>query len=302
MSLDKAPIALFVYNRLDHTKKTLDALRQNQGAQDSDLIIFSDGPKKEEDLPVISNLRNYLQTVEGFKNIRIVEQEKNLGLADSIIKGVTEVISAYGKAIIMEDDLVTSKYFLKFMNEGLYFYETDDRVISIHGYCYPVKGQFPETFFLRGADCWGWATWKRGWDLFEKEGNKLLQKIKNQNLSFAFDRDGSYPFTKMLENQVNGKVGSWAIRWHASAFLENKLTLYPGQSLVKNIGHDNSGIHCSKEESFDVKLSDYPIPLSKISIEESDIGKALYIDFEKRLMRKNLAKTFLKKIRDLLAL
>jgi len=263
-----APIVLFVYNRLDHTKRTIDALKNNFLSKDSELIIFSDGPKKNLDKPKIDELRSYLRNIDGFKKIEIVERSKNLGLAESIISGVTEIVNKYGKIIVLEDDLVTSPYFLKYMNEALDLYENEEKVISVHGYNYPVKGIKTSTFFLLGADCWGWATWKRGWDLFEEDGKKLLEQIKKKRLSWKFDFDGSYPFMQMLKSQIVGLNNSWAIRWYASAFLANKLTLYPACSLVDNTGFDNSGTHAGFVDIMSTKVCHEPVILEKMPVEE----------------------------------
>ena len=165
-----APIVLFAYNRLEHLKKTINALQKNILALDSELYIFSDGAKNEETLQQINKVREYIKTITGFKSITIIERKENLGLANSIISGVTEIVNKYGKIIVLEDDMVTSRHFLKYMNDALDYYENENRVIGIHGYIYPVKKELPNTFFIKGADCWGWATWKRGWDLFEHDG------------------------------------------------------------------------------------------------------------------------------------
>ncbi len=142
---------------------------------------------------------------------------------------MTEVLDRYQKVIVLEDDLVISPHFLQFMNEALDLYKKEDNVISITAYIYPVEGPLPETFFLRGADCWGWATWKRGWNLFQADGLALLKKLEEQKLERDFDFDGAYPYTQMLKDQISGKNNSWAVRWYASAFLAGKLTLYPGE-------------------------------------------------------------------------
>jgi len=265
-----APIALFVYNRPWHTHQTVMALQNNELAKESDLIVFSDGPKIESNKEKtksneekVKEVRNYIKNITGFKAVKIIERKQNLGLANSIISGVTEVVNQYGRIIVLEDDLVTSKYFLRFMNEALELYEKEDKVISIHGYVYPIE-DLPETFFLKGADCWGWATWKRGWDIFEADGKKLLLELRKRKLLKRFDFDGAYPYTKMLKNQIKGKNNSWAIRWYASALLNDKLTLYPGKSLVNNIGADSSGTHKDHTDIFDVKLSDKSITIKKI--------------------------------------
>ncbi|MFH1233603.1 MAG: glycosyltransferase family 2 protein [Patescibacteria group bacterium] len=270
--MNLAPIALFVYNRSWHTKQTIEALKNNKLATDSDLIIFSDGPKNNDlNQQQVNKVRKYLKTISGFKNIKIVERLENYGLAKSIIIGVTEVINNYGRVIVIEDDLITSRYFLNYMNETLNLYKNDNEVISIHGFIYPIKEKLPETFFLRGADCWGWATWKRGWNLFETNGQKLLDELETKRLTQEFDFNNSYPFTQMLRDQIKKRNNSWAIRWYASAFLKNKLTLYPGQSLIKNIGFDNSGTHCSGINKINNKsnVKDIKIKVEKIKIIEN---------------------------------
>ncbi len=264
-----APIALFVYNRIDHTKKTIEALQENFLAKQSELFIFCDDAKNSDGEKAVRAVRDYVRTISGFKKITVIEREKNFGLAASIISGVSEIIAKFGRIIVLEDDMVTSKHFLTFMNEGLDFYESEEKIISIHGYIYPVKKELPETFFLRGADCWGWATWKRGWDIFEKNGAKLLAELQQKNLTKKFDFDGCYPFTRMLEDQIAGKNNSWAIRWYASAFLAEKLTLYPGKSLVQNIGIDGSGTHCADMNQFDTNVAMEKVLIEKIPIEEN---------------------------------
>ena len=279
-----APIALFVYNRPFHTMCTITALANNVYAKDSELIIFSDGPKAESDNEQVAEVRNFIRTISSFKSIRIVESEVNKGLARSIIEGVTEVLKSSETIIVMEDDLVTSPHFLQYMNDGLNLYQYEERVISIHAYVYPVKEELPETFFIRGADCWGWATWKRGWQLFESDGAKLLRQLKSQNLTREFDFNGSYPYVRMLEEQIKRRNNSWAIRWYASAFLANRLTLYPGASLVQNIGHDGSGTHSlkSNQNEYSVGLSPRKIVLEKIGLEENIAAKKIIAKFLKK--------------------
>jgi hypothetical protein len=268
-----APISLFTYKRLWHIQESVKSLQKNALADNSELFIFSDGPRSGKEKVAVDSVRKYLKTITGFKEVTIIEREGNLGLANSIISGVREIVNRFGRVIVLEDDLVCSPFFLKYMNEALDYYEKEEEVISIHGYIYPVAGKFPETFFLKGADCWGWATWKRGWDLFEPDGKKLLDELRHRNLRKEFDFNGAYPYTKMLEDQIRGKNNSWAIRWHASAFLKGRLTLYPGRSLIQNIGTDESGTHRRKTNVFNVEISRDPIAVSEIPIEENMVVK-----------------------------
>lgn len=277
-----APISLFVYNRLGHTRRTVEALQKNVLASKSDLIVFSDGPTSEVQFEEVQKVRQYIRQIDGFKSVTIVEQENNRGLACSIIDGVTHVCNKYGRVVVLEDDLVTSPYFLKYMNEGLEKYQDEQRVISIHAYIYPTEQTLPETFFLKGADCWGWATWKRGWQLFDPDGQKLLDELKRRKLTHQFDFDKSYPYTKMLQNQIAGKNNSWAIRWYASAFLQDKLTLYPGRSLVHNIGLDGSGTHCSAAGDFYNKITGSPISVDEVTIDDNVFVRQSITNFHKQ--------------------
>lgn len=291
-----APIVIFVYNRPTHIQQTIESLRLNKYAADSDLIIYSDAPKRSEDVANVELTRQYIKSITGFKRVRIVERDKNLGLAANIIDGVTHVVQEFGSVIVLEDDLVTSPYFLQYMNDALSFYENEENVISIHGYIYPVRKTLPETFFIKGADCWGWATWKRGWDLFNPDGEYLLKELERRQLEGKFDFDHSYPYTRMLRQQIEKKNNSWAVRWYASAFLLDKLTLYPGKSLVAQIGMDGSGTHCQTNEMFDVTLSQSPVSMFEDKIYESEEGRRAFIHYFRYIMLYFKIKARLKRI------
>ena len=225
---------------------------QNNEAINTELYIFADGHRENRpnDFQKVSEVRNYIKGITGFKKIEILEQSINQGLAKSIISGVTYVLQRHPTVIVLEDDMEVSSQFLKYMNSNLALYENDESVISIHGYIYPIPATLPNSFFLKGADCWGWATWRRGWKLFNENGQYLYDEIARQGRISEFNFWNSYDYYGMLKNQIDGKVNSWAIRWYASAFLNNKLTLYPGKSMVKNIGFDNSGEHCGSDDRF----------------------------------------------------
>lgn len=266
--MPNTPIALFAYNRLNHLQRTIQSILQNPEASSTDLIIFSDAAKRPEDETSVSEVRKYIGSISGFKNIKIIVRDENYGLSKSIISGVSETLNEYDSVIVIEDDLIVSPYFLKYMNQALKEYADDEIVISIHGYIYPSSSEFPQTFFIRGADCWGWATWKRGWKHFDSDGSKLLKLINDNNLQDIFDFNGAYPYTQMLKDQISGVVDSWAIRWYASAFVNNFLTLYPGTSLVRNIGIDGTGTNCSTSNLWDSKTTSKNINVVRIPIKE----------------------------------
>lgn len=276
--MDLAPIILFVYNRPWHTEQTIEALKKNELANESELFIFSDGPKNEKAVEKVTEVRNYIKKINGFKNVTVIEREKNFGLAVNIIDGVTSIVNRYGTVIVLEDDLVTSPYFLKFMNKSLDFYQNADNVACVHGYMYPIIN-LPDVFFVRGADCWGWATWKRAWDIFEPDGIKLLQELTKKNLKKEADFNNTAQYTKMLKDQIRGKNNSWAIRWYMSAFLNGMLCYYPGRSYVQNIGNDDSGTHCKLSRNYQVNLQSEFIIQKIEPVENLEARKKMEIYF-----------------------
>jgi hypothetical protein len=274
-----APIVLFVYDRPLHLSRLIDSLKKNKLAKGSELIIYSDGPKNKHAFARVNRVRELIAEINGFKKVSIVNREINLGLSSSIISGVTEILEQYQRIIVLEDDLVVSPFFLEFMNSGLDKYSMHEEVACIHGYVYPCKGPLPNTFFLKGADCWGWGTWRDSWKIFNPDGLYLLNELKKQNLTSAFDFGGAYPFTQMLSDQIEGKNDSWAIRWYASAYLMNKFTLYPGLSLVDNFGSDGSGTHQVQSKKFKVKIALDPVTVDNLPISESRIAKKAFIEY-----------------------
>jgi hypothetical protein len=289
-----APIVLFLYNRADHTKLTLNALANNTEASESELFIYCDGLKpdsSDKDQDKVKEVRQIANEENRFKKVNVICREQNLGLANSIISGVTEIVNRFGRIIVLEDDIVPSIGFLKYMNEALDLYENDDKVGCIHAWNYDFDSTVfkDSTFFLRGGDCWGWATWKKSWDLFNPNGIDLLSRIKEGNLEYSFNRNGTHPFVEMLEHQIYGKNDSWAIRWHASLFLDDRYCLFPVKPLVENVGLDSTGIHCG---SFDwpqnvvsiIKLKKIPIVESKIFFKQ--YYKYLLIQKIRKIVRK----------------
>jgi hypothetical protein len=297
--MDCSPIALFAFNRPDHLRRTIDALCQNPEAARSELYVFCDGPRSDADRGLIEEVRNIAEGIAGFQKVSVVRRDRNLGLAASIIAGVTDVCSRYGRVVVVEDDILCSPHFLAFMNSALDFYASDGRVGSIHGYWYPVLEEMPESFFLRGASCWGWATWQRSWMEFRSDGAELLDELLARKLTKAFDLGGAVPYTRMLREQIAGKNQSWAIRWHASMFLAGRLQLSPGKSLVDNIGFDGSGTHRSPGDAYRSQPSQNPVEVRRIPVEESEHARAALISYYRR-SRRSLPTRLVARIRRLL--
>lgn len=247
--MNLAPIILFVYNRPEHTLQTLEALSRNELADKSVLYIYSDGPKEEandDQTKRIQQVKDIIRQKQWCKEVHIIEQKKNKGLADSIIDGVTEIINQYGKVIVLEDDLETGKGFLRFMNDGLEKYEREESVFQIAGFLFPIRKirKRNSAYFLPLTTTWGWATWKRAWDQINFHPADWKTLMKDKQLSYHFNLDGVYDYTNMLMRQMNDHgYGSWGILFWWSVFKHNGLVLYPDHTLVQHRDTERTGTH-----------------------------------------------------------
>lgn len=294
MLTNLAPIILFVFARPEHTKRTLDALAANRLAAQSDLFVYADAARNQNEVERVHAVRSLIYATSGFRSVTIIERETNYGLARNIVEGVTDVCNRYGRAIVLEDDLVTSPYFIEYMNNALEKYADEASVMHISGYIFPIDAKgLPQTFFLRTTSCWGWATWKRAWELFDKKPGDLRQRF-TPNLKYAFNFENATNFWDQVELNLSGKIDTWAIFWYASVFLNNGLCLHPSQSLVQNIGHDGSGVHCGTTNQYDVSLpiisiTEFAEDLSEHKIAFERVKKffnAQKMSFTRRLLRK----------------
>ncbi|WP_395803105.1 sugar transferase [Daejeonella sp.] len=264
-----APIALFVYNRPEHTRRTIKFLQQNLMAEESRLYIFSDAAKDTTNQSLVAEVRDFIRQVDGFKHVEIIERKSNMGLANSIIDGVSRLVKEYGKIIVFEDDLISSMYTLQYFNDALNRYQNEDTVMHIGAYMYPLKEEnLPDTFFYRAATSWGWATWDRAWKHFEHDIDLIISRF-DQEKKHQFSIEGTMNFWKQIQEFKSGKNNSWAIRWYASIFLRGGLTLNPSKSLINNIGHDGTGIHSGMNDIYHVIINPQAIKTFPEKIEEN---------------------------------
>lgn len=251
-----APIVLFTYNRPDHTRQVLEHLAKNELASMSELYIFCDGPKNERAVEKNNATREVInkeQSLGRFKKVHVRISEENRGLANSIISGVTEVIGKYKRCIVLEDDLITSSYFLNFMNDALNYYEQDKQIWSVTGFSFALKSlqSYPFDVYLSyRANSHSWGTWLDRWETVDwevKDFASLKYSLKKRK---HFNRGGNDLY-RMLRHQMRGERDSWAIRFCYSQSKQNKYTVYPKISLIKNIGFDGSGTHCQSDDAID---------------------------------------------------
>ena len=288
--MNLAPIVLFVYNRPWHTKQTLNALMKNELADKSILYVVSDGPTSEAtmiDKERIVEVRNLIKNIKWPYKKYIYEENKNKGLGNIIIEYVTKLIKKYGRLIVLEDDIVTSVGFLKYMNDALSLYASEEKVMHISAYWFPTKNakKLPNTFFYNTASCWGWGTWERSWNKLIIDTDYLKKKIlKDKKYIYKFNIEGSADFSLQLQKNITGEINTWAIKWYSSLFLNNGFSLHPNRSLVRNIGMDGTGINfnnSNSKEYYNNSLVNY-VKVEKIKIKESVTSRKQMKQFYKR--------------------
>ena len=278
-----APVLLFTYNRLAHTRRCVEALLKNSLATESELFIYSDGAKDDTQQAAVNEVRYYIHNIRGFKQITIIQRDENWGLARNFIDGFTTQVNRYGKVIVLEDDLVVTPHFLQFMNDALETYKDEPKVGHIQACDFTQDPTLPDTFLIKWTGSWGWATWDRAWKHFNPNGQELLQELEERKLTYTFDFNGKYGYTRMLRRQIAGKNHSWAIRWNASLFLKGILSLNVGRSLVQNEGFDGSGTHCGGGGLYASTLHLDRLPVTPISpIEENTKARQAYVRYYAR--------------------
>ena len=246
-----APIALFTYCRPVHTRRTVDSLLQNKLASESDLIVYSDAARMHEKQAAVDEVRAYLATIAGFRSVTIRHRSENYGLANSIIAGVTEVLMQYESIIVLEDDMMTSPYFLTYMNEALEKYADDDRVVSIHGWVFPVTKSLPEAFFLIGADCWGWATWRRAWNLYVPTITAYPEFCDSGQANRLFHRPARQKqWLDLFDEVYRGEIDTWDYQWLFTHWNHQGLSIAPQVNLVSNLGFGDDATHTTGPSRF----------------------------------------------------
>jgi len=245
-----APIVLFVYKRLDTLELCVASLKRNALCSESELYIYADAAARAEDKEKVEAVRSFIDRINGFKKITVIKAKKNKGLANSVIGGVSEVISMHGKVIVLEDDLIVSDNFLHFMNEALDYYAAEKRVLSISGFTTPVKvpaRYASDVYFTKRVFSWGWATWKEKWENIDWQVADYTVFASNKRKQKEFNVMGSDSSPK-VHKQMSGKIDSWAIRWYYHQFKHQLYTVFPVQSKVMYNGFNSDATHSGQND------------------------------------------------------
>lgn len=295
-----SPVVVFSYNRPDHLRRTLDALAKNDLAEESVLYIYCDGAKADatqEQLQRVSENRRVAHATTGFREVHVVEREKNIGLKDNIVGAVTEIVNQYGRIITLEDDVVTSVGFLKYMNEALELYADEESVMHISAYMYPHKSRLPETFFYPvpypGG---GWATWQRAWSQYNDNAQEHYDFWHDK--WEVFDIFGGDYLSKQLIKNYEGTMRTWFVKWYAVMRKKNALALFPGQSLTNNIGFDELATNCYTTNKFDVTPVDYVKVEKKVLVVSRKASRTIYDFYQGHWYNKRRRNALIKRIKE----
>lgn len=271
--MTRPPVIVFAYSRPRHLRAALDALAQARGAAETELWAFSDGPRRPEVGPQVAEVRTLLRELpawKAFKRVHVVESETNLGLARSVIGGVSRVLESQDRVIVLEDDLVVAVDFLDFMNDALEYYRDDMRIGSITGSC-PITrlpNDYAHSVALLPRSCsHGWATWADRWSKVDWSGDGLVALQRDRKLRRAFNRTGSDRYGR-LHHQMAGRIDSWSVRFGLWQFLAGMYTIYPTQNRVRNIGFDGTGVHCGVGSVKNERISSQPLTYTLESVSE----------------------------------
>ena len=250
-----APIGISTYIRINHIKRTIEALQKNTLAKQSDLYIFSDAPKPDDEAKV-AIVREYLHTIDNFKSVNIIERSVNSRVANNR-GGIKMLLEQYGKCIFMEEDIVTAPGFLQFMNDALTYYSNNDQILTVAGYCPPIKipkNYSADVYFLKRMNGWGVGFWKDKFEIVKPVSKQQLDLLKSDKKKIReFEMFGE-DMPGMLEKDVKGQIDAFDVKAMYWQYIFNLYTVYPKQSLTQNIGFDGSGMHCGKTDKYVVAL------------------------------------------------
>jgi hypothetical protein len=282
VSQKKTPIALFLYNRSAHARLVLESLSQCRRLDECVLRIYCDGPKRSEDAESVAAAREVAREWADQLNAEVIERDTNLGLARSIVDGVSELCDSYGRVIVIEDDFLLSPSFLDYMLSALDRYENETNVYQICGYMFPIRhAPEPDAFFLPLTTTWGWATWSRAWKIFDWNAPQADELLSDPEVRRRFNLNNAYPYAEMLEGRLRKKNDSWGILFWWAVFKAGGLVLHPRKSLVWNGGFDESGTHCGDQAWSSQSLSEidwttasFRFP-SEVAVDELAFGKVV---------------------------
>jgi hypothetical protein len=256
----RTPVAVFAYNRPRHTARALEALARCRRLDECSFHFYLDGPKTPESSSAVAETLHVLESWQPTFNAYLTVRSANLGLATSIVGGVSDLVAHYGRVIVLEDDLIVEPDFLHYMIECLDHYADEPAVMQVAALALqPPSGCPTDVFLLPVTSTWGWATWARAWTHFSWTPIDLEKQQSDPDWKNRFNINGSFAGNAMLADRLAGKNSSWGILWWYAVSRLSGLVAYPRQSLVRNTGFDGSGTHCGTSNLYDQIISPHQL-------------------------------------------
>jgi len=278
MNSELAPIGISTYSRLEHLKKTVEALKRNTLASQSELYIFSDAPRPGDE-EAVAKVRRFIKDIDGFKNITLLERKTNDRVFNNR-RGIKSLLEKYGKCIFLEEDIITAPDFLQFINDGLAIYKKREDIFAICGYTPPVKLEKfykKDVYLCHRFSAWGFGIWADRYEKIIFDKINFEELIKNKHIVRRFKKGGE-DLLRMLKAEAEGSIDALDVKIFYTQFMRKLYTVSPTLSLTNNIGHDGTGIHCGFTDRFEVALSScsFNLRIDPHVQEDKRVIKALY--------------------------
>lgn len=270
--MNHAPVALFVYNRAENTRRTLETLARNTLARETEVYVFSDGGKDEKSWTLVNEVRKVVSEFsDAFGGFELIARPKNLYLERNIIEGIAQVFTKHDRIIVLEDDIITSPYYLEYMNQAFELYKDTPRVMHVAGFTNLALDDIP-FYFTPHMSGWGWGTWRDRWNEHfhhYESREEALQGLSSEDFDHI-QYGGVFPCLKSLDKQPI----PWDICWEIAIYRAKGLCLTPGRTMVRNIGL-NQGTHFRsfrilQRYEFDREPQQQPLPLVKVGNPEAN--------------------------------
>lgn len=266
-----APVLIPTLNRHIHFKRCVESLASCIHADETDLFIGLDYPLTQAHWEGYKVIKEYLASITGFKTITIFERKINFGVRKNLNEARKVIFEKYDRLILSEDDNVFAPSFLKFVNKGLEVYETREDIFAVAGYNNPwhMPSWYKSDVYLRqGFTAWGLGIWRDKWNMVDwslENYNKMLRKKENIAILKRHYKKHIPQLNRIRDTGVITGDGFLLVH----IIDKNLSAALPVRSLVRNTGHDGSGLHCgsgddkyNNQEVFEgIKEFDFPLEL-----------------------------------------
>jgi hypothetical protein len=252
----KSAVLFVIFNRPDTTKRVFEQIR---AAKPKRLYIAADAPRlgSADDELLCRQAKEVVSVIDWECELKTLFKTENAGCKNGVSSAVTWFFEHEEEGIILEDDCLPANSFFKFCDTLLEKYRSDTRIRHITG-CNPHQGKKWGTstyYFSNMTHVWGWASWKRVWNDYDKNLNKYNKdEVKEQLGNIFDDRLIVESWERIFEEVKAGKINAWGYQLDFANFFNNGLTIIPNENLISNIGFGANATHTIDESSIYANL------------------------------------------------